>query len=86
MHPDHLIQMANRVGQFFEAQPDRAQALADTAAHIHKFWAPSQRADLANWLHTEGGRDLTPFVHEALSRHPQALQADVRSNPAPDGR
>lgn len=74
MDSHHLLQMTNRIGLFFEAQPDRDQSLADAAAHIRRFWAPGVRQELSRWLHEHDGRGLTPFMAEALGRHPDTLE------------
>ena len=41
---DNLIRMANRIGDFFEAMPDHAEALEGIATHLKKFWEPRMRA------------------------------------------
>jgi formate dehydrogenase subunit delta len=74
MNVDHLVCMANQIGQFFEAQPDRPQALADLANHIARFWAPSMRRQLALHL-AQGGAGLMPIVQEALRGQP-GMSAD----------
>lgn len=47
-HPEHdpLIRMANQIGAFFEAMPDRAEALENAARHLRGFWAPPMRRGL----------------------------------------
>ncbi len=60
-----LTHMANRIGQFYEAQPDRAEALAGIAQHIEKFWEPRMRRALAAHL-AAGGEGVHPWVCEAL--------------------
>ena len=37
MDIDNLVHMANRIGHFFAAMPDRAEALDGVATHIRKF-------------------------------------------------
>ena len=46
MEISNLIRMANRIGQFFEAMPDRQEAGEGVANHIHKFWEPRMRTQL----------------------------------------
>jgi formate dehydrogenase subunit delta len=67
MDSDNLVRMANRIGQFFEAQPDRAEALEGISSHIEKFWTPMMREALAHHL-AQGGQGLDPMVREALVR------------------
>lgn len=42
MNPTNLIKMANQIGAFFEAMPDRQQAVRDVASHITRSWEPRQ--------------------------------------------
>ena len=74
MDIDNLVHMANRIGEFFNAMPDRAEALEGIASHIRKFWDPRMRRALAVHLRERGGEGLMPIVHEALSRHAAALE------------
>lgn len=65
----HLITMANQIGTFFEAMPDRAQAMQDIAAHIKKQWDPRMRKSLRSYLEEQGGKELKDIVREALIAH-----------------
>ena len=78
MHIENLVKMANQIGGFFEAMPDRDEAMADIASHIKKFWEPRmKRAFLA---HIEaGGEGVAPIVLEAVARHPEMLQIVLRA-------
>jgi formate dehydrogenase subunit delta len=60
----HLVQMANDIGNFFRAEPEREDAVAGIANHIAKFWTKSMRRKLA--AHGEEGLDDLP--REALRR------------------
>ena len=74
MDLDNLIVMANRIGQFFEAQPDRDAALAGIAEHVKKFWEPRMRAQILEAVGTEAGAGLSEIVSTALTRHRAMLQ------------
>lgn len=76
MDADNLVRMANRIGQFFEAMPDRAEALAGTARHLRSFWEPRMRRQLLAHLDAGGDQDLRPFVAEAVATH-RALIAEA---------
>lgn len=65
---DTLVNLANRIGQFFEAMPDHAEALEGIATHIHKFWEPRMRRGLLAHL-DEGGEGLLPLVRESIEKH-----------------
>ena len=86
--------MANQIGAFFAALPDRDEASAGVAEHIRKFWEPRMRAALAGRLAADGDdgllAGLSPLVRESLRRHPELLvvkpaaQPPTPSPPAPD--
>jgi formate dehydrogenase subunit delta len=66
MNLDKLIRMANQIGDFFEAMPDRDQAVRDVASHLQRTWEPRMRTQL---LATLGGADeakLNPVVRDAV--------------------
>jgi formate dehydrogenase subunit delta len=69
---DTLVNLANRIGQFFESQPDHDEALEGIASHIHKFWEPRMRRGLLGHL-DDGGEGLLPLVREAIEKHRAAL-------------
>lgn len=64
-----LIQMANQIGAFFEAEPDRAAARNGVADHLAKFWEPRMRASILSHMDSAGGEGLKPLVREALTEH-----------------
>jgi formate dehydrogenase subunit delta len=74
MDLDNLIVMANKIGQFFAAQPDRDEALAGIAEHVKKFWEPRMRAEILAALGTESGAALSEIVAAALTTHRAMLQ------------
>ncbi len=71
MDIDNLVHMANRIGQFFQAMPDRAEATAGVAEHIRRFWEPRMRRQLWAHLAENEGEGLLPLVREALRAHPE---------------
>lgn len=76
MHADNLVAMANRIGRFFEAMPDRPEALEGIALHIRRFWEPRMRRALRAHVADAaalGEHPLDPIVLEALRLHPEAL-------------
>ncbi len=74
----NLIVMANRIGDFFVAQPDRDEAMAGIADHIRKFWEPRMRREILAAVGTEAGAELHEIVAAALARHRALLE------PAPE--
>lgn len=73
MNTDHLVHMANRIGEFFQAMPDRSEAMEGIATHLKRFWEPRMRQALAAHVDQHGGRGLMPLVREALSLHRAVL-------------
>ncbi len=74
MDLDNLILMANKIGLFFEAQPDREEALAGIADHVRKFWEPRMRSQILAAVGTEAGAGLSEIVSAALTAHREMLQ------------
>jgi formate dehydrogenase subunit delta len=72
MNIEHLVKMANQIGQFFEAEPDQAQAANDVASHLKRFWDPRMRKAIVDHV-GNGGAGLMPFVQLAISTHRQLL-------------
>jgi formate dehydrogenase subunit delta len=66
MNPAKLIKMANQIGAFFEAMPNREQAVKDIAAHIQRNWEPRMRSALLQHIGSGGDAGLSPMVREAL--------------------
>lgn len=65
MQTEHLITMANQIGDFFKAFPDQQQAKKDIAQHLQRFWAKSMREQIVTYIH-EGGEALLPIVKAAI--------------------
>ncbi len=76
MDLDNLIVMANRIGQFFEAQPDRDEALAGIAEHVKKFWEPRMRSQILASVGTPAGAAMSDIVAAALTTYRATLQPD----------
>lgn len=74
MDNDNLIRMANRIGLFFSAMPERTEALEGIASHIKRFWAPRMRRQILAHLDQQGGVGLQDIVREALRLHASMLR------------
>lgn len=72
MDADNLVRMANRIGDFFEAMPDRAEALEGIATHLRKFWDPRMRGQFLA-LVDAGADQLKPIVRDAVTVHRSLL-------------
>jgi formate dehydrogenase subunit delta len=76
MNLHNLVDMANRIGEFFESMPDRDAALDGIADHIKRFWEPRMRRTLLDALDAGTDaqlNDLLPIVREALVKYRQRL-------------
>ena len=66
MNPGTLIRMANQIGAFFEAMPDREQAVKDIANHLRRTWDPRMRAQLLACLGEAEEGQLKSVVRDAV--------------------
>ena len=62
MKTEKMVYMVNQIATFFETQPgdDQAERVAD---HLHDFWEPRMREQLAAHLDA-GGEGLSPLAHK----------------------
>ncbi|HWL29231.1 MAG TPA: formate dehydrogenase subunit delta [Burkholderiaceae bacterium] len=87
----HLIRLANRIGDFFDAMPDRDAALDGIANHIHKFWEPRMRKALLDFLETNpqgdcGEAALNGITLAAILQHRERLRPKVATTAPPVGQ
>ncbi|WGS49031.1 formate dehydrogenase subunit delta [Paraburkholderia sp. D15] len=75
MDNQNLIDMANRIGDFFESMPDHEEALTGIADHIRRFWEPRMRRALLQSLDEPraGELEMSAIVREAVLRHREQL-------------
>ena len=73
MDVHRLIKMANEIGAFFEAEPDRAVALEGVANHIERFWEPRMRRELLRWVDEHNGEGLKELVLGAIQANREKL-------------
>jgi formate dehydrogenase subunit delta len=72
---EHLLRMANDIGNFFSGEAVREDAVAGIANHIAKFWTKRMRQKLA--AHGEEGLDDLPreaLRHLAENRSSQTIE------------
>lgn len=74
MDKQALIRMANQIGLFFEAMPDRQQAQEDIVQHVRKFWEPRMRRQILEHLDSHEGEGLSEMVLQAFSQHRSLLE------------
>lgn len=69
----NLVHMANRIGEFFQALPDRQEARDGVVQHIRKFWDPRMRRELLAHADRQGHPALSALVLEALNEQRSLL-------------
>jgi formate dehydrogenase subunit delta len=74
MDINNLVHMANQIGEFFSAYPDRAEAFDGIANHIRKFWEPRMRLQLFEGIDAGHTGELTELVAQSLALHRASLQ------------
>jgi len=70
MDIDKLVRMANSIGDYFAAYPDRAEAEASIAKHIAMSWTPQMRRQLLSCAaQPANAHGLQALVADALAKH-----------------
>ena len=75
---EHLVKMANDIGNFFRSEPVRTEGIAGVANHIAKFWTPRMRQKLLDHIQQHGEAELDELPREALkllAAHPAPVHA-----------
>lgn len=57
--------MANDIGAFFNAEPDKIEAAKNIASHLRRFWDPRMRRQIVAH-YREGGAGLDDVVRSAV--------------------
>lgn len=65
MHIENLVRMANDIGSFFNAEPDKQEAARNIKLHIRRYWEPRMRAQILEHYRA-GGEGLNATVHDAI--------------------
>ena len=81
---EHLVKMANDIGHFFGAEPEREDAIAGIANHIAKFWTKRMREKLAALLARDGDSSLDELPREAVRRIAMHQVAPQKEPPGGD--
>ncbi|MCB5184948.1 formate dehydrogenase subunit delta [Methylobacillus gramineus] len=69
MNIEHLVKMANQIGDFFRSYPDQEQAKQDIASHLTRFWAPQMRQQILDHIAQTTDTGLQPLVLNAIREH-----------------
>ncbi len=65
MRVERLVAMANDIGSFFGADPDKSEAAKNVAGHLKRFWDPRMRRQIIAH-YREGGAGLDEVVRAAI--------------------
>ncbi len=77
---EHLVQMANDIGNFFRAEPRREDAVAGIAEHIAKYWTRRMHEKLLAEIRS-GAPDLDELPREAMLRIAASAKAPPGNQP-----
>jgi formate dehydrogenase subunit delta len=64
---EHLVRMANDIGNFFKAEPNRDVAIGAIANHINRYWTRRMRQKLTE-LAAQSPTDLDELPRAAVSK------------------
>ena len=67
MRADRLVTMANDIGHFFNAEPDKTEAAKSVANHIKRYWDPRMRREIVAHYREAGGAGLDPVPRSAIA-------------------
>jgi formate dehydrogenase subunit delta len=73
MEIQRLIKLANNIGSFFEAEPDKTKGAQGVAVHIKNFWEPRMRRQILEYVDAQEGKGLSDVVLTALRSHRDEL-------------
>lgn len=69
MKIEHLVTMANQIGDFFKSFPDQEEAKKDIAQHLMRFWAGSMQQQILVHVNDHNADGLEPIVRDAIKEH-----------------
>jgi formate dehydrogenase subunit delta len=71
---EKLVKMANQIGMFFSAMPDREEAIKDTAGHLRRSWEPRMRRAFFDYIDEHGTNGLSDILIEVVKAKRQELE------------
>lgn len=78
MDIENLVKMANDIGNFFSAEPDRAIAVHGVFDHLKKFWDPRMRRSIVEH-YREGAIGMNDVAKSAVGLLSEEV-ADLHSS------
>lgn len=67
MRAEYLVRMANSIGHFFAAEPDKEEAARQVLDHFKRFWDPRMRAQIVEHYRA-GGTGLSDIAAKAVAQ------------------
>jgi formate dehydrogenase subunit delta len=77
---EHLVHMANDIGNFFRANPDHDAAVLAISNHIKSFWTPKMRKKLIADMDVGHGDEANSSIEE-LDELPREALLLLKQNP-----
>ena len=77
--PEKLVLMVNQIARAF-AHEGEERAAACTREHLVKFWAPSMRGDIRDYV-AQGGGGLLPIARDAVEGLPATARPHGEERP-----
>ena len=69
MNIEHLVSMANDIGNFFDGEFGKTESPANIALHISRYWDPRMRSQIIAHA-ADGGHGLSPTALAAVRTLP----------------
>lgn len=76
---DHLVRMANSIGDFFSGYDDEAEAIDGLATHLRRYWEPRMRRGIYAHLDKAQGDGLQELVIKTLKARREQLEPATAS-------
>lgn len=83
MNAERLVDMANDIAAYFQAEPDRAAAIESMVLHLQRFWEPRMRQQIVAFARTDNST-LAPLAQEAVAELARRLD-QTPTPPRPQG-
>jgi formate dehydrogenase subunit delta len=72
MNIEHLVNMANDIGHFFESEMGNSEAPKGIATHISRYWDPRMRTEILKHV-ASGGAGLSVSALAAVKLLPEPV-------------
>ena len=66
---EHLVTMANQIGDFFAPMKDHSKSQEEIIAHLKRTWDPRMRKALVEHVQDHNGEGLNQVVLDAVRTH-----------------